>query len=179
MKLGISGWGKKPATSILPSPNRAINSIDGMCTVPTPGSSLGSCRRSAPDLEGSRNCPLGASVAIEKPRGDWVGATGEKPPARLNGVLIGAVGTGLPINSGVSCCGDPTPPAEREMDAFFLRAGRIQGGRPELTVSSWGMVWLSSGICVTTSAIRSGEVVSTGTHTSAELFHHIARALTT
>ena len=68
---------------------------------------------------------------------------------------------------------------EREMDAFFLRAGRIHGGRAVLTVSSWGMVGLSRGICVTAGSIRPDEIVATCARTSAELLHHVTRALTT
>jgi hypothetical protein len=121
-----------------------------MGIVPTPWSGFGSSRRSAPELEGSRNCSLGASVPTENRRGDWFGAIGEKVLARLNGVLTDVVVIGLTANSDVSCVVGSTLPVEREVDAFFLRAGRIQGGRAELAVSSWGMAGLSSGICVTT-----------------------------
>jgi hypothetical protein len=170
----------KPATSRSPSPNKAISSPDGMDIVPTPGSCFCRSRRSPSDLKGSRNCSLVASVPVEKRRGVWFGATGEKLLlARLNAVLTCAVVVGPTTNSDVSCDVDSTPAVEREVDRFFLRAGRIQGGRAEHTVSSWGMVGLSSGICVTKSSIRPGEVASTYAHTPAKLFHHITGALTT
>jgi hypothetical protein len=170
----------KPGTSRSPSPKRVISSPDGMDIVPTPASCLCRCRRSPSDLKGSRNCSLFASVPVEKCRGVWLGATGEKVLlARLNAVLTCAGVMGLTPNSDVSCDVDSTPAVEREVDGFFLRAGRIHGGRAELTASSWGMVGLSSGICVTTSSIRPGEVASAYAHTPAKLFHHIAGALTT
>ena len=53
---------------------------------------------------------------------------------------------------------------EQGTDGFFLRAGRIHGGRTGLTRKSWEEVGLSSGICVTTNTIRCGEVISTGEH---------------
>ena len=58
--------------------------------------------------------------------------------ARLNGVLAGAaeIDPGFPVNSGASCGGDSTLPVERGADGFFLRAGRIHGGRAGLTMSS-------------------------------------------
>jgi hypothetical protein len=64
---------------------------------------------------------------------------------------------------------------ERGTDGFFLRAGRIHGGRTGFGMNSSEEVGLSSGICVTTNTIRFVEVISTtGEHTPAKLFHHIA-----
>jgi hypothetical protein len=68
------------------------------------------------------------------------GVTGEKSVARLNGVLAKAVKIVFPVNSGVSWGGNSAPPVERGADGFFLRAGRIQGGRAELTMSSRELV---------------------------------------
>jgi hypothetical protein len=67
---------------------------------------------------------------------------------------------------------------ERGTDGFFLRAGRIHGGRTGFGTNPPEEVGPSSGIFVTTNTIRCGEVISTVEHTPAKLFHHIARALT-
>jgi hypothetical protein len=59
--------------------------------------------------------------------------------ARLNGELANAVEIPFPVNSGGSWGGD-SPPVQRKADGFILRAGRIQGGRAELTISSLDIV---------------------------------------
>jgi hypothetical protein len=62
--------------------------------------------------------------------------TEEKPAVKLNGAFDGAVETELLAESDVSSGGDPALPVERGPEGFFLRAGRIQGGRVELVMSS-------------------------------------------
>ena len=103
--------------------------------------------------------------------------TGERQEEGPNGVLSTAMEIVSLANSDVSCRSDSTLPVERDTAVFFLRAGRIHGGRTELTINSWERVGLSSGICVTTSTIRFGETISTHELTPAKLFHHIAGAL--
>ena len=142
------------------------------------GSDLGCSRLLDPALDGSRNWPSGEAVSTENLRGDWVCATEEKPTA-VNGTFRDAVETGLLANSDASGGGNSALPAERGPEGFFLRAGRIHGGRVELVMSSWEMVWLSSGICVTTKVIRSCDVTSTRGHTPAKFLHHITGALAT
>ena len=100
---------------------------------------MGNSRPPTPALApAGSSCPGGDSVPTENSGWDRVGVTGEMPVARLNGVLADAVqiSPDFPVNSGASCGGDSTLPVERGADGFFLRAGRIHGGRAEPTMSS-------------------------------------------
>jgi hypothetical protein len=113
-------------------------------------------------------------VPAEYSRRERVDMTGERLEARLNGVLACAKAIWSLARSDVSCGGGSMHGVERGTVGFFLRAGRIHGGRTKFGMNSSEEVGLSSGICVTTNTIRCGEVTSTSEHTPAKLFHHIA-----
>ena len=156
---GNADGGNKPATSRSLSPNIDISSSDGINRFwppPAPAPPAGS--RSGPEEE---VMPAGYS------RRERVDMTVERLVMRLDGALACAKEIWSLASSDVSCGGDSM---ERGTGGFFLRAGRIHGGRTELEE-----VGLSSGICVTIKT-RLGVVTSYQPvkHTPAKLFHHIA-----
>lgn len=162
---GNAGGGNKPATSRLLSPNMDISSSDGINRFwPSPAP--------APPA-GSRSGPEEELESTKYSRPERVGMTGERLVMRLNDVLGCAKEIGSLANSDVSCGGDSMHGVERETGGCFLRTGRIHGGRTGFGMNSSDEVGLSSGICVTRDTIRC-EVISTGEHTPAKLFHHIA-----
>lgn len=159
LNSGNADGGNKPEKSMSLSPNIEISSSDGINSSWPPPAPV--------SLVGSTSGPGEEVVPAEYSRGKRV-------DTRLNGVLACAKEIWSLANSDVSCDGDSMYVVERGTGRFFLRAGRIHGGRTGFGMDLSEEVALSSGICVTTNTIRCSEIVTKVEHTPAKLFHHIA-----